>query len=136
VLATAASAYAIFYYDFTTAFVAFLSLLVAWVAPWWAIYLVDAAMRRSTYRGNDLLSENGGEYRYKGGWHVPGYVAWICGVIAAVACTSAEKFTSPFAKNVLGGADLSIIAGTIVAGGLYWLLVRRSLNAASQGRTA
>lgn len=136
VLATAASAYAIFYYDFTTAFTAFLSLLVAWVAPWWAIYLVDAAMRRSLYKGTDLLSVDGGTYRYKSGWHVPGYVAWICGVIAAVACTSAEKFTSPFAKNVLGGADLSIIAGMVVAGGLYWLLARRSMNTSLQGRTA
>jgi nucleobase:cation symporter-1, NCS1 family len=135
VLATAASAYAIFYYDFTIVFTAFLSLLVAWVAPWWAIYLVDAALRRANYQGTDLLSENGGAYQYNGGWHAAGYIAWICGVIAAVACTSAAVFTSPFAASVLGGADLSIVAGMVVSGVLYWLLTRNTLGAASRGQT-
>jgi nucleobase:cation symporter-1, NCS1 family len=135
VLATAASAYAIFYYDFTSTFVAFLSLLVAWVAPWWAIYLVDAVLRRAMYKGTDLLSATGGAYQYSGGWHGAGYIAWICGIIAAVACTSAPAFTSPFAAVVLGGADLSIIAGMVVAGAIYWLLARSLPSAAARGQT-
>lgn len=119
VLATAAAAYAIFYNDFTTAFIAFLSLTVVWIAPWWAIYLIDAAQRGERYRGADMLSAQGGAYA---GWNSMTYVAWLAGMAASLACTSAEVFTSGFAVAYLGGADLSIPAGMLVAGLLYVLL--------------
>jgi purine-cytosine permease-like protein len=124
VIATAAAVYAIFFYDFTAAFVAFLSLMVAWIAPWWAVYLVDAWLRRERYSAEDLVSDRGGRYSYGNGWHRAGYVAWLAGVVAAVACTSADAFKSPFASSFLGGADLSIVVGMLTSGILYWLLVR------------
>jgi NCS1 nucleoside transporter family len=127
VLATGISVYAIFFYDFTSTFVAFLSLMVAWVAPWCAIFAVDFHLRRGRYDGGDLLSDDGGRYRYGNGWHGYAFIAWIAGVIAALACTSADMFKSPFADKVLGGADLSIVAGLIVSGLVYWLLARRDL---------
>lgn len=125
IIATAMSAYAIFYQDFTLTFIAFLSLMVAWIAPWWAVYLVDSWLRKERYNGPDLLSAEGGMYK---GWNVSGYIAWICGAIAAIACTSADAFKSSFSTNYLGGADLSIIAGMAVASILYWVLARSSIK--------
>lgn len=127
-VATAASVYAIFFHDFTATFMAFLQLMVAWIAPWTAIYLVDIWLRRSRYDGKSLLSEDGGRYRYSQGWHVPAFIAWIAGAIVTLACTSAEMFTSPLVTSVLGGADLSIIAGMLSGGVIYWALARRSLT--------
>jgi purine-cytosine permease-like protein len=124
VVATAASVYAIFFYDFTAAFSAFLQLMVAWIAPWCAIYIVDIWLRNASYDGESLLSETGGRYR---GWHVPAFVAWILGAVAALACTSAQMFTSPVVTNLLGGADLSIIVGLLVAGIVYYALAGRSV---------
>lgn len=126
-VATAASVYAIFFYDFTAAFIAFLQLMVAWIAPWCAIYLVDIWLRRSRYDGDSLVSESGGRYRYGNGWHGAAFIAWGVGAIVTLACTSAEMFTSPLVERVLGGADLSIVAGMLSGGLLYWALAGRSI---------
>jgi nucleobase:cation symporter-1, NCS1 family len=130
VLATAASVYAIFFYDFTSTFIAFLSLMVAWIAPWCAIYVVDIWLRQARYDGNSLLAAEGGRYQYGNGWHKSAYIAWIAGAIAALACTSADMLKSPFATTVLAGADLSILAGLLVGGVLYWVLARRAIRQA------
>ena len=123
VLATIASVYAIFVYDFTTAFINFLSLMVAWIAPWFGIYLVDMYLRNSTYAGAELISPEGGRYR---GWNSAGYIAWMVGTVASLAFTNATIFQSPLAMGPLGGADLSIVMGTVVAALVYGALARRS----------
>ena len=129
VFASAAAIYAIFFHDFTASFIAFLSLMVAWLAPWAGVYTADLWLRNSKYNGTDLVSVDGGRYRYSAGWHATGYIAWLAGVAVAVLCTSAELFKSPFATSVLGGADLSIIAGFLVSAVLYILLAGRAVRA-------
>jgi nucleobase:cation symporter-1, NCS1 family len=121
VLASAAAAYAIFFYDFTATFIAFLSLMVIWLAPWTGVYVVDVFMRNSKYKGEDLLAENGGTYA---GLNSAGFIAFIAGAIAAAACTATALFTSPFAASVLGGGDLSIVAGFLVSAVLYFVLAK------------
>jgi nucleobase:cation symporter-1, NCS1 family len=129
ILATAAAAYAIFVYDFTTTFIGFLNLMVAWLAPWAGVYTADIWLRKANYNGSDLLaaaSKTGSNYA--AGINISGMVAWLVGVIAAILCTSADLFKSPFSEKFLGGADLSIVAGFIVAGALYVLLAKSSIN--------
>jgi nucleobase:cation symporter-1, NCS1 family len=130
VLAIAMAGYAIFFYDFTPSFILFLSLMVAWLAPWAGVYTADIWLRRSSYDGAALLSADGGQYRYWSGWHGAGYAAWLAGVAAALACTTADLFKSPFAAEYLGGADLSIVVGFIVSALLYVLLAGSKLRAA------
>jgi nucleobase:cation symporter-1, NCS1 family len=129
ILATAAAAYAIFVYDFTTTFIGFLNLMVAWLAPWAGVYTADIWLRKANYNGADLLaaaSKTGSNYA--AGINMSGMAAWIIGVIVAILCTSADLLKSPFAEKFLGGADLSIVAGFIVAGVLYVLLAKSSIN--------
>jgi len=57
-------------------------------------------------------------------------VASIDGAVAVLACTSADMLKSPFAENLLGGADHSIISGLLVSGLLYWRLAGREISKA------
>lgn len=125
VIATAASVYAIFFYDFTTVFTEFLSLMIVWIAPWCAVFLVDAMMRRFRYDTGDLLATRGGRYWFAGGVNRAGFASFLLGAVAALLTTNAAKWQSPLSTHVLGGADLSIPVGMLVAGGAYYALRRR-----------
>jgi nucleobase:cation symporter-1, NCS1 family len=133
VLATAASVYAIFFHDFTATFIEFLSLMIIWIAPWCAVYLVDAWLRRVRYESEDLLLIRGGRYWYRAGFNVEGVIAWVLGMVAAAAFTNSTRWQSPLSTDVLGGADLSIIAGLLVAGGVYYALRTRRLEEPEMG---
>lgn len=125
-LATAASACAIFLYDFTSAFIAFLALMVVWIAPWCAIFVVDTFLRRGRYDDAPLFADDlatGGIPRWK--WDA--YASWVLGIVAALACTTTDIFRSPFAERYLAGADVSILVGFAVSGIAFWLLRRRQL---------
>jgi NCS1 family nucleobase:cation symporter-1 len=126
VIATALSVYAIFFYDFTTAFTNFLALTLVWLVPWCAIFLVDGLMRRFRYRTDDLLASRGGRYWFAGGVNRAGAASFLVGALATFFTTNATKWQSPVSIHLLGGADLSIPVGMLVAGGLYFLLQRRS----------
>jgi purine-cytosine permease-like protein len=125
VIATAAAAYAIFFYDFTTAFTEFLSLMVIWIAPWCAVFLVDALMRRFQYSTSDLLATQGGRYWFTRGVNRAGFASFLLGAVATFFTTNAVRWQSPLSTDVLGGADLSIPVGMLVAGSAYYVLRRR-----------
>jgi purine-cytosine permease-like protein len=125
VIATAVSVYAIFFYDFTTVFTEFLSLMIIWIAPWCAVFLVDAVLRRFEYATSDLLATRGGRYWFAGGVNRAGFASFVLGAVATFFTTNAVKWQSPLSTDVLGGADLSIPVGMLVAGGAYYALRRR-----------
>jgi purine-cytosine permease-like protein len=125
VIATALSVYAIFFYDFTTAFTEFLSLMIIWIAPWCAVFLVDGMLRRFRYSTRDLLGSTGGRYWFAGGVNRAGFASFVLGAVATFFTTNATRWQSPLSTHVLGGADLSIPVGMLVAGGAYYALARR-----------
>jgi NCS1 family nucleobase:cation symporter-1 len=125
VIATALSVYAIFFYDFTTAFTEFLSLMIIWIAPWCAVFLVDAMLRRFRYSTSDLLAAKGGRYWFTGGVNRAGFASFVLGALATFFTTNAVRWQSPLSTHLLGGADLSIPVGMLVAGGAYYALARR-----------
>jgi purine-cytosine permease-like protein len=125
VIATALSVYAIFFYDFTTAFTEFLSLMIIWLAPWCAVFLVDGMLRRFQYSSSDLLAARGGRYWFAGGVNRAGFASFLLGAVAAFFTTNAVRWQSPLSTDLLGGADLSIVVGMLVAGGAYYALWRR-----------
>jgi purine-cytosine permease-like protein len=127
VIASAASVYAIFFYDFTTVFTEFLSLMIIWLAPWCAVFLVDGLLRRFQYSTSDLLAREGGRYWFAAGVNRAGFASFLLGAVATFFTTNAAKWHSPLSTHLLGGADLSIPVGMIVAGGAYYALRRREL---------
>jgi purine-cytosine permease-like protein len=123
VICTVLAAIAIFNSDFNTLYGQFLSLLIIFLAPWCAIYLTDAWLRRNRYNPEGLLARLGGPYWYQGGINPAGLIAMIGGMIAAALWLNSTLLQGPLSR-LFGDSDLSVFTGFIVAGVLYLLLAR------------
>lgn len=123
VICTILAAIAIFNSDFNNLYSEFLSLLIVFLAPWCAIYLVDAWMRRNRYEPSGLLASIGGPYWYQGGVNPAGLLAMLGGMIASALWLNSSLLQGPL-SHVFGSSDMSIFTGFIIAGVLYWILAR------------
>lgn len=124
-IATAMSVYALFISNFITSFENFLALMVIWLVPWFAVYFADIVIRRNTYDADALHAVSGGIYWYKRGWNIPGLIAFICGAVGAALFTNATIFRGALV-GLVGGADISIFVGGVVAFVIYVVLSPRS----------
>lgn len=128
-LATLFVIYALFIYNFVDTLENFLALMIWWIAPWSGIYLVDMALKKFQYKPEDFGRTGGGHYWYSNGVNWNAIAALVVGAIASAAFTNAVFFVSPIVSGPLGGLDLSIPAGLIVGGGLYYVLEGRRSGA-------
>jgi purine-cytosine permease-like protein len=119
---------AIFSSSFNRLYTEFLSLLIVWLAPWLAIYVVDWLLRRGQYDAASLINGKGGRYWHNGGIHLPGVVAQVAGMIASLAWINSPAFVGPLSSRT-SGSDFSVFTGIAVGGLTYWLLARRSARA-------
>ncbi len=124
-IATAMSVYALFISNFITSFENFLALMVIWLVPWFAVYFADIVIRHNAYDPEALHAESGGIYWYKRGWNIPGLVAFVCGAVGAALFTNATIFRGALV-GLVGGADISIFVGGVVAFLIYFILSPRS----------
>jgi nucleobase:cation symporter-1, NCS1 family len=125
-------AYAIFSARFYGLLSDFLLFIIVWLAPWCAIYLVDSWLRRDRYDPAALLDTRGGLYFRHGGVAWPALLALGAGMVAAALWLNAySPYVGPLASRIGGplGSDLSVFAGLITGGGLYWLLAARRVRA-------
>ncbi len=135
--------YAIFNASFSQYLKDFVNLVIIWIAPWVAIYLVDWWMRRSRYVPAELQrTDKEGLYYRKGGVFWPAIVAQAVGMFAAITGLAATPpivlphwLNSVYVatKDSYGyGADFSIFMGMAVAGliylGLGWRGVKRQAD--------
>jgi len=123
VICTVLAAIAIFNSDFNSLYGQFLSLLIIFLAPWCAIYLSDAWLRRNSYNSVGLLTRVGGPYWYQGGINPAGLLAMLGGMIASALWLNSTLLQGPL-SHLFGGSDMSIFTGFIVGGVLYWILAR------------
>ena len=121
VIAGSLGAVALFNDGFNRLFGDFLSLVVVWMGPWAAIYLVDWALRRGAYDVDGLVARVGGPYWQRGGVRIAGVVALVVGMAAALLFLHAPFLEAPGARWC-NGVDLSIPMGMVVAGLAYALL--------------
>jgi nucleobase:cation symporter-1, NCS1 family len=129
--------YAVFDSTFTHFLTDFVDLVIIWIAPWMAIYLVDWAMRRFHYVPDELQRlDRGGLYYRNGGVFWPAIVAQAVGMAAAMSALSTTfsvpNWVHPITVHT-GGADFSIFLGSGVAALVYlslgWSGVRRQADA-------
>jgi NCS1 family nucleobase:cation symporter-1 len=66
-------------------------------------------------------------YWYKSGVNWPALGVYAVGVLASLAFANSTLWQSPIATGALGGADLSLFAGLIVTGALYYFVARAQL---------
>jgi NCS1 family nucleobase:cation symporter-1 len=103
VIATIVTGITIFSSNFHRIYSDFPGLLIVWLSPWLAIYLVDWWLRRGRYDAPALLADRGGRY-----WRGNGF--------------------GPLSSRSVG-SDFSFFMGLVVGGGLYYLLAQRSVAA-------
>ena len=132
ILIAIGAVYATFVSDFTTSLTNFLSLMVIWIAPWGAIYLVDILLRRNTYDVRALHDVRGGAYRYAGGVNPRALVALLAGIVSGGAVANSAEWRGPLV-DAIGGGDLSVFVGFLVGGGVYWALARRHVRTHAAG---
>ena len=128
VICVAVTFVAIFSASFNRLYLEFLSLLIVWLAPWFAIYIADWLLRRGRYEPASLVRENGGRYWRRGGVHWPGVIAQVAGMAASLMWINSPAYTGPLASRA-GGSDLSVFTGMAAGGLVYWLLARRTVPA-------
>ncbi|MEV5981461.1 cytosine permease [Streptomyces sp. NPDC052114] len=123
--AVALTLYALLVSDFLDAVSDVLELTVVLLGPSMAVYATDIVLRRNRYDGPALTDESpGGRYWYTAGVNWPGALALTGGTAAAALCVN-TLYTGPVA-HALGGVDLALPVGVVVASGLYALTRRPS----------
>ncbi len=106
----------------------FLLLLIVLYAPLCAVIVVDYLLRGGVYDPVALLRGDRGVYRYARGVGARGLGALALGMAVAALCVHTPDYVGPL-SHALGGADVSALAGSLVAGASYALLARRRTRA-------
>ena len=131
VIATALTIIAVFVYNFMSLYAEWLSLTLILLTPWAAILLTDFVVRHGRYNVAGLHTWGKGPYWYRGGINWAPLGIYVVGVIASLSVANSTLWTSPISKNLLGGADLSLFAGLIVTGLLYYFVSRSQFRASA-----
>ena len=131
IVCTVITFFVVFSSSFNRYYSDFLGLLGLWLAPWIAIYAVDWLLRRGVYDPQSLLASRGGRYWHDGGFHLPGVIAQVVGMVAAALWLNSAAFVGPLSSRS-HGSDFSVFMGIVVAGVVYWLLARRTVPTEGQ----
>jgi len=115
----AIATYALLVSDFLDTLNNILALSVSLLGPSLAIYGVDILLRANRYDGASLHDETPqSPFWYTHGFNVVGLVALAAGCAAALLCANTKLLVGPVAR-MLGGADVSVLVGPLVAATLY-----------------
>lgn len=137
IIALGITMYAIFSVSFSRYLTDFVDLVIVWIAPWCAIYLIDWAMRGFRYVPSELQrTDRGGLYWRSGGIFWPAVVAQAAGMYAACSGLAATFSIPPWLNAVTYatrdthdlGADFSIFLGLGVGGLVYLVLGWRGVR--------
>jgi purine-cytosine permease-like protein len=119
ILATAMTLYALLVFDFLTSVNTVLELVVVVTGPAVGVYVADIWICRNRYDGPQLLDERrGSPFWYDAGVHRAGVAGFLAGALAGVLCVSTSFWTGPV-SSLLGGANLSLVAGLVVSAVVY-----------------
>ena len=145
VIAFGVTMYAIFSSSFTQYLSDFVDVVIIWIAPWSAIFLVDWALRRYRYVPSELQRTGRDSLYWRhGGIHWPAWIAQLVGMFAAVSALSATFHLPTWLNQVTYhtrdafgfGADFSVFFGMGVGGLVYlvlaWKGVRREADRQDQ----
>ncbi|WP_455353394.1 purine-cytosine permease family protein [Streptomyces sp. SYSU K217416] len=122
VVAVSLTLYALLVSNFLDTVSSVLQLTVVLLGPGMAVYATDILLRRGRYDGLALTDETpGSAFWYTAGVNWAGALALGAGVAAAALCVN-TVYTSPIAE-ALGGVDLALPVGIVVASAAYAILM-------------
>jgi NCS1 nucleoside transporter family len=116
--------------SFAKAFDNWMIGLLLWMSPWAGIVLADFfILRRGEIDVASLYAEPEASAYGDVNWN--GIAAFVAGLVAGwlVEDGLVSVFQGPVSTGLLGGADLSWLAGIVVAGAVYLALSRRTAGA-------
>jgi cytosine/uracil/thiamine/allantoin permease len=129
--------YAIFNSSFNTYLKDFVDVVIVWIAPWVAIFLLDWVLRRYRYVPSELQKTGqDGLYYRSGGFFWPALIAQLLGMAAAMSALN-PTFSVPTWANPIAAAtgsdsftraDFSIFMGIAVGGLVYLILGYRAVR--------
>jgi purine-cytosine permease-like protein len=140
-LAFLVTLFAIFNSSFHTYLTDFVDLVSVWIAPWFAIFMVDWAMRKYRYVPSELQrTDRGSLYYGAGGVFWPAIIAQVVGMYAAISALSTTfhmpRWLNPIVyatRDSYGyGADFSVFLGIAVGGLLYLALAWKGVRAQTE----
>ncbi|MCP1375257.1 purine-cytosine permease family protein [Dyella lutea] len=100
----------------------FTELLLYLMVPWTAVNLVDYYwVRFGDYHVPSFFAADGGVY---GRYNVAALVSYVLGIVVQVPFIAADFYVGPMAR-VLGGIDLSWLAGLVVTAAVYYFSAPR-----------
>jgi purine-cytosine permease-like protein len=124
--------YFIFAPSFAKAFDNWLISLLLWMSPWAGVVLADFYIKR---KGRIDVAElyRSPETSAYGDINWSGVIGFVAGLVAGWLFEDGlvPALQGPIATGLLGGADLSWLAGIVVAGGVYLGLEQRRAKAGS-----
>jgi nucleobase:cation symporter-1, NCS1 family len=122
--------------SFATSFDNWIASIVVWISPWAGITLVEYFLLRRARVDVPALYEPSDRSPY-GDVNWPAIIALVLGLAAGWSWEYGlvGPLQGPIAK-ALGNTDFSWAAGTLVAGGLYWLLARDRVRQTTPQRFA
>ncbi|MHB2028019.1 MAG: purine-cytosine permease family protein [Acidimicrobiales bacterium] len=159
ILACGLTIYAEFQSTFSLYMKEFVGVIIVWIAPWFAIMMVDWLMRRYRYSASELQrrDRDGIYYVGRSGVNWSAIIAFVVGMITATLAFSKAPppvnfpfhWMTPVSNHYggacagalvhgvcnagwYGGADFSIETGIVVAGVLYFVLEKLTGNVARQ----
>ncbi len=128
IIAGAVTAYAVFSSSFSRLLEDFVAIVIVWIAPWMAIFLVDWVLRGGRYVPGELQrTDRDGLYWRHHGVHWPAVLSHVLGGLAAALTISTTFYTSPVTRAT-GGADFSVFAGIVVGGVAYLVMAGASVR--------
>jgi purine-cytosine permease-like protein len=115
--------YFVFAPSFAKAFDHWMICILMWMSPWAGVVLADFYIKR---QGKIDVAELYRDPSAYGDINWAGMIAFLVGLVAgwSVQDGLVPAFQGPISLGLLGGADLSWLAGIVVAGGLYLALSR------------
>jgi NCS1 nucleoside transporter family len=127
--------YFVFQPSFAKAFDNWMISLLLWMSPWAGVVLADFYIKRKGQIDvNELYREPEGSAYGDVNW--AGIIAFVLGLIAGWLFQDGlvPALQGPISLRLLGGADLSWLAGIVVAGAAYLILSPREVAAPAVGR--
>jgi NCS1 nucleoside transporter family len=127
--------YFVFQPSFAKAFDNWMISLLLWMSPWAGVVLADFFIKRKgRIDVNELYRE--AERSAYGDVNWAGIIAFVLGLIAGWLFQDGlvPALQGPISTRLLGGADLSWLAGIVVAGAAYLILSPRAVAAPAMGR--
>lgn len=108
-----------------------IGLLLYFLIPWTAVNLVDYYLVRKGHYALNAFSARDGVY---GRWNTAGLVAYFVGCLAQIPFVATAAYHGPLAR-LFDDGDISWIVGTLVAGGVYYVMAPRYGTAMDPGVT-